>query len=261
MLRGGYSVIKIKAAAAAALACALAFSASGCFKEVDPFPAPGNATESALIIRNSNYGPIVIVFTPYPLKRESPPDGVHLAVINAMGGMDSSIGAFHWPEKNMAERWLEQQIAVRNAQGLRPQVILTGHSLGATTAAETAKDIMENQQNAVITLLLTVDAVKTGRISSAAGRTGAYIAGTLPGAKISFTAYDGAPAPDGMRLIRHINYYQKNGEHYGGAPMPHAENHLLSDPTGFLNHGNADDFARPLITRDIRNVLRPGGMR
>lgn len=273
MWRGGYSVTnrnarsplrteasspraKRRAALALAVCLAVAFVA-GCGKEVDPFPAPGNVTEAGVIMRQSSMGPIIVVFCPYPLDDASPSDGVRSAVIRAIGGENCSAAAFHWTERAMAERWVREQLEVRRLHGTPLRIILAGHSLGATTAAETARDIMTNLPDVVIPLLLTVDAIKTGRISSTAGVTGAFIA-SASGIKTSFTAYDSAPTPDGRTLRRHVNYYQKNSDLYHGSPMPGAENHLLHDTSGLLNHGNADDFALPLLVRDIHFAMTRG---
>lgn len=241
---------------------AVAALTAGCGREVDPFPEPGDVTEAALIMRRSSMGPVIVVFTPYPLRDDSPPDGVRAAVIRAMGGMSCSAAAFHWPERAMAERWIDEQIETRRAQGVPTRLILAGHSLGATAASETARDLIANRPDAFVSLLLTVDAVKTGRINSAAGAAGAVIGGSgLPGVKVSLAAYDSAPQPDGVRFLRHVNYYQQRTPLYHGSAMPGAENHLLSDPTGLLNHANADDFAFSLMVGDLRSAIGRGGPR
>lgn len=244
-------------AAFATIAFALVVSASGCGRKVDPFPQPGNVTEKASIYRQSNLGPIVVVFTSHPLEEKSPPDGVRAAAMRAVGGKSCSVASFHWQEKAMAERWLGEQIQARRNQGIQPRLILAGHSFGATAAAETVREATGRHPDAVVVLLLTVDAIKTGKIGSTAG----VIAGSIPGVKTSFAAYDSAPAPDGGTFLRHINYYQANSALYRGMPMPAAENHLLVDSTALLNHGSADDFAYPLLVADLRRALWEGGAR
>lgn len=234
-----------------------ALALAGCGDEPDAFPEPGNATESAAVIREAETGDIVVVYTSYPLRRGAPPDGVRRAVQKAIDRRPCSAAAFYWSEKTLSTRWIQMQIAERTRQGLQPRIILAGHGLGATTAAETARSLSRDPSGAVVTLLLTVDAVKTGRIGSAAGVTGTVIASSLPGVKASFTAYDSAPAPDGQRLLVHVNYYQ-TATGYHGAPMPHAENHHLGDSSGVLNHGNVDDFAFPMLVSDLRRAMAAG---
>jgi hypothetical protein len=243
--------------AAAILVC-LGFA--GCGSEPDVFPEPGNATESAVIMREAEQGEIIVVYASYPLRPGAPPDGVRRAVQRAMGRGPCSSAAFYWSERTLSSRWIHSQIAERIRHGIAPRVILAGHGLGATTAAETARSLMRDQSGAVVSLLLTVDAVKTGKIGSAAGVTGTVIASSLPGVKANFVAYDAAPAPDGVRLLAHVNYYQTSAG-YNGAPMPGAENHHLFDPSGMLNHGNADDFAFAMLAGDLRGTLGRGGWR
>lgn len=233
-------------------------AAAGCGAgKVDPFPAPGNVTEAAVIMRQSDLGPVVIVFTPFPLENDAPPDGVRAAALRAADGRSCSLAAFHWTERAMAERWAGEQMENRRLRGTRPELVLAGHSLGATTAAETARDVVLGRPDALISLLLTVDAIKTGRIGSAAGVTGAFII-SASGLKTNLTAYDSAPPPDGARLLRHANYHQGGGL-YHGAAMTNAENHLLADSSGLLNHANADDFAFPMLVREFRSAMAGGG--
>ena len=248
-------MIRAKKTTSFAAALILAITLIGCGQEVDPFPSPGNVTEAAIIIRRSSLGPILVVFTPYPLHKDAPPDGVHAAALDAIGGLNCSAAAFHWSERDMAERWIKEQTDIRRSQGVAPQLILAGHSLGATTAAETARDVLNRQPDVIIPLLLTVDAIKTGRIVSKAGVTGAIIANSVPGIKTNFTSYDSAPYPDNVRFLRHMNYYQNNSSLYHGVAMPGAENRLLTDSTTLLNHGNADDFCYPFMVREFRFVL------
>ncbi|MDR3210477.1 MAG: hypothetical protein LBU79_00995 [Planctomycetota bacterium] len=234
---------------------------SGCAGEATPFPLPGDANEAAMVMRRTSQGPVLVIFSASPLRSDTPPDGIREAVARAIGGIDCSAAAFHWNERPLAERWLGQELTTRRSAGFPERLILAGHGVGATAAAETAAMVMASRPETVITLLLTVDAVKTGWLGSAAGVTGAALAKGLARVRVNYTAFDGAPPPDGRRLLRHINYYQNRGELYHGSPMPGAENHLLHDDTGLLNHGDIDDFALPLLERDIRSALprSPGG--
>ncbi len=133
--------------------------------------------------------------------------------------------------------------------------IFAGHGLGATEASETARELLFQERNFDILLLLTVDAVKSSRYGGPAYSAGNAIVNRLPGVSHSFTAYSAAPAPDGRQVWAHINYYQTKSINLHGAAMPYAENHLLADWTGVLNHGNADDFAMPNLTADLRYAI------
>lgn len=243
--------------AAFPIALCLCLLLCGCGESnVDLFASPNNARESAEVVRSSAAGPVAAVFTSYPLRDGAPPDGVRVAMLRASARIPCSVATFHWTERGMAERWINGQLELRRQQGLPRRLILAGHGFGATEAAEYARDLLFNDREVELVLLLTVDAVKTGRLSGAATAGGAAIVNRLPGVNMNITAYEAAPVPDGRRFRSHINYYQLGSPYYHGAAMPGAENHLLSDWTGLLNHGNADDFALPLLTADLRAALK-----
>lgn len=239
-----------------ALFVSVTLLAAGCGKEIDVFPEPGNVTESAEVIRLARTGCVIVSYSSYPLSGAAPPDGVSAAIMAGIGNRPCSAASFFWSEKTLAERWIREQLALRRRAGLPQRLILAGHGLGATEAAETAKNILAREPEAELVLLLTVDAIKTGRLSSTAGATGTAIANKMPGIKINLVSYDAAPLPDGQRFWAHINYYQENSAAYHGMRMPGAENHRLDDWSGFLTHSNADNFAMPLLTADIRSALK-----
>lgn len=228
--------------------------AAGCDKEVDAFPEPGGVNESAQVLRTSPAGPIIVTYSPYPIRADAPSDGVRRALDAALGRINCSAASFYWSERAMAERWIKEQIDLRRQNGQPIRLILAGHSLGATEAAETARDILFRERDVVIAMLLTVDAVKTSRLGSPAAAAGAVVVNRLPGISTSLTAYEAAPAADGVTLWAHINYYHSNSV-YHGTSMPGAENHLLDDWSGYLNHGNIDDFAYPLLVTDFKAAL------
>lgn len=237
------------------LAAAILVAATGCFTEVEPFPEPGGLSETTEVIRAESTGPVIVSYASYPLKRGAPPDGVRVAVFRAIGSTPCSAAAFFWSERDIALGWIEEQLILRRRRGEPPRLILAGHGLGATEASETAKEVLFRDRDVEITLLLTIDAVKTGRIGHAAGVTGNVLSRRIPGMNHSFTAYDAAPPPDGKTLLAHINYYQANSIYYHGTSMPGAENHLLGDWTGLLNHGNVDDFAIAYLVADLRQAI------
>ena len=225
---------------------------------MEVFPDPADARESAKVIRQADAGCIAVAFVSYPMRAGAPPEGVRAAVIEASRRVPCSAAVFFWSDRVVADRWLREQFDRRRRSGQPIRVVLTGHGLGATEAAEKTKDLLARDPDVEIALLLTVDAIKPGRIGSmsgTAGATGGALAKRLPGVNVNFAAYDSAPAPDGLRFRSHIHYYQDKSQFYHGSAMPGAENHLLEDWTGLLNHGNSDDFALPLIVSDLRAVL------
>ncbi len=260
MFPGEYSVTRVKrfsvhVALVAFLAAVLAWTA-GCGREVEPFPEPGGTSEKEEILRRSGVGPVVVSFASYPLRPGAPPDGVQMAILQAIGNGRCDVASFYWSERALSMGWIQEQMEHRRRTGQPLRLIMAGHGLGATEAAEVAREIIFNDRDVQIVLLLTVDAVKTGRLASPAGVAGNTIAKRIPGVNHSFTAYDAAPVPDGRQLWSHINYYQTRSTYYHGAAMPGAENHHLDDWTGLLNHGNADDFAVTFLVNDLRYALR-----
>ncbi len=227
----------------------------GCFGEVDAFPEPDAGKEKIKVIRSADTGPIIAAFSSYPMRAGAPPDGIETAMVQALGRMPCSAASVYWSERGLSLAWIKEQCELRRQNNEEPRLILAGHGLGATEASEVAKEIMFRDREVVIVLLLTVDAVKTSKISSAAGVTGNAVTRRIPGVKHSFTAYDASPHPDNKQLLAHINYYQTRSVYYHGAAMPAAENHRLDDWTGLLNHGNVDDFALTYLVSDLRNTL------
>ena len=229
----------------------------GCIggSQVEPFAEPKNIRESVDVLRDAPVGPIIVSYASSPLKQDSPPDGVRAAVIHAIGATQLSAACFFWTERELAMRWIREQMDARRKRGIPPRLILAGHGLGATEASETARELLFHERNFEIVLLLTVDAVKASKYGSAAYVTGNAIVNRLPGVSHSFTAYDAAPAPDGKKVWAHINYYQDKSVNFHGSSMPKAENHRIADWTGLLNHGNADDFAMPFLVTDLKYAI------
>ena len=253
----GRRIHRLFALCAACLAAA-ALLLPGCFPDgsVEPFPEPEGMGESGMVIRRAPAGPVIVTYASYPLRDGAPADGVRAAVMRAIGNANCSVASFYWSERARALKWIRDELDQRRRSGLPPRLILAGHGLGATEASETAREIIFNDRDVEIVLLLTVDAVKTGKIGSAAAVTGNALTHRIPGVKHSFTAYEAAPEPDARQLWAHVNYYQSRSVYYHGTAMPYAENHLIDDWTGLLNHGNADDFAMTFLVSDLRHALR-----
>lgn len=233
-------------------------AAGGCLDgQMQPAPDdPIGKAEAGSIIRAADTGPVVVIYASHPLKPGSPPDGVRSAFLRTVGDAECSAASFYYSEQTRALRWVQDQLNERRRRRMPPRLILAGHGLGATEASETAREIIFNDRDVEIVLLLTVDAVKTGKLGSAAGVTGNAIARRIPGVEHSFTAYDAAPEPDGRQLWDHVNYYQTRSVYNHGTSMPYAENHRVDDWTGLLNHGNADDFSLTFLIADFRQALR-----
>lgn len=237
------------------LLLSVCFTVSGCFNDVEPFPEPEGPGDSSRVIRTSAQGPILLSFTSSPIHEGAPPDGIRAAIQRSIDKRQCSAATFFWTERDRTRRWLTDQFELRRTANQPVQLILAGHGLGATEVCELAKELMRQVKDVEIVLLLTVDAVKTNRIGSAAAVTGNALTKRIPGVEHNFTAYDAAPVPDGKKLLAHVNYYQSKSIYYHGTAMPHAENHRLDDWTGLLNHGNADDFAYTFLVTDIRLAL------
>lgn len=232
----------------------------GCADTAATTPAESvSVSRSSEALRLDTAGCVIVSFSSNHFGKDAPPDGVRAAVLRATDSERCSAASFVWTETASARRWAQEQLSIRAAAGRPQKLILAGHGTGASTAAETARAVMATRPDVQIVLLLTVDAVKTGRISSTAGYAGNQIANRV-GWNVNLVAYDNAPAPDGARLLSHINYYQNESGYYHGAPMPSAENHLVADTSGLLNHGDVDDFVVPLVTADIATAIRRAGL-
>lgn len=231
---------------------------AGCFNDVEPFPEPEGVDDSSRILHTAVRGPIIVSFASSPMRKGAPPDGIRAAIQRSIENKPCSAATFFWAERDRTRGWLLEQFETRRAAHQPIRLILAGHGLGATEACELAKELMRQTQDVEIVLLLTVDAVKTNRIGSAAAVTGNALTKRIPGVDHNFTAYDAAPQPDGEKLWAHVNYYQSKSAYYHGTAMPYAENHRLDDWTGLLNHGNADDFAYTFLATDLRLALKEG---
>jgi hypothetical protein len=211
-----------------------------------------------LVLRETPAGCAAAIFSPLPLVRGASSRGMERAVLRAFGSLPGSAAVFAWQRQDQARDWLRRQADLRRQSGLPVRLILAGHGLGGAAAAETARFILDREPDSELVLLLTVDAVKTGRLERVAGAAGSAIAGSLPGVSANFVAYDAAPVPDGRRFWFHVNYYQDRTPLCRGAPLPGAENHLIHDETNLLVHENAEDFVFPFLVADFRAALERG---
>ncbi|MDR1533677.1 MAG: hypothetical protein LBU64_01060 [Planctomycetota bacterium] len=213
---------------------------------------------SARVLRNTAAGCVTAIFVAAQPGDSPFPDGMARAALHALGTGPGSLAVFHWSRQREAGEWIGEQLAARRNSGYPLRLILAGHGEGGGVAGDLAQSILAAEAEAELVLLLTVDAIKTGRIQAAAGAAGNAIALGLPVAVPNFLAYDSPPLPDGRRFWRHVNYYQDRDRLRRGMPLPGAENHLLGDRGGYPGHDNLADFALPLLAADFRIALERG---
>lgn len=234
--------------------------AAGCVGESSG--APQTVTASRKILAESDRGPVLLVLKPHPVYVAGLPGGLQRAAEEASAGGGCSAAVFHYADSVAAETWLRAEVEKRRAAGRKAELVLAGHSLGATEAAELARRLLRRPDCPTIRLLLTVDAVKTGSFGSATSKmaeTVVGLGGPLPKAGMYFVAYTATPAVDGKLLLAHVNYYHTGTKLYHGSPIASAsENYCLDQPELGLNHGNIDDFVYPAALGDLRAALAAG---
>nr|MBN2711214.1 hypothetical protein [Planctomycetota bacterium] len=238
---------------------------SGCQeKETDPFADIGTVMPGAgeKVYRISSQGVVMLGITSHPLDDDGPLSAIHRAVKLASSEAPCSAAVYDYSDRVNAAAWLASECNRRIRAGRVTRVVLVGHSIGATAAGEIARQLVEKKNSVQVFLLVTVDAIKSGAISSTTGITSTILTlnNPIPGMKSYFTSYDGTPPVDGVRLVSHVNYYQGNTTIYHGCPMAGAsENHLVTTvPVDAVNHGNVDDYAYPMILGDLRVAVRKG---
>ena len=83
--------------------------------------------------------------------------------------------------------------------------------------------------------------------------------------RLRLAAFRKTPAPDGKKLVRHVNYYQLDSPHLAGARIRTAsENHeVWFDHGRELGHGNLDNFIAEIVAEDVRRalLLRPAAVK
>ena len=235
---------------------------AGCGQEQEVVPVAKKPSERALLLKQSGTGPVALVMVPHPIIGKAPADGVRRALARAVTGKDCTAAAFIFSEEAAAEKWLLKECERRRKAGIMPQVILGGHSLGATAASEIAKHVLGRTSDVVVRMLVTVDAVKTGPVGAPTGMASTVLTlgNPIPGKHVYFFAYDSTPRLDARRMLAHVNYYQLQTKLYHGKPIRSAsENHqVITRPKDTVNHGNVDDYAFPMIFSDFRQALQQG---
>ncbi len=235
---------------------------AGCGQEPEVVPIAKKPSERALLIKRSETGPVALVMVPHPIIQPAPADGVRRALACAVRTVDCTAAVFIFNEAAAAEKWLLGECARRRKAGITPRIILGGHSLGATAAAEIARHVLRRTPDVVVLMLVTVDAIKTGPVGATTGMASTVLTlgNPIPGKHVYFFAYDSTPRVDGRRMLAHVNYYQLQTKLYHGKPIRSAsENHqVVTRPEDTVNHGNVDDYAFPMILSDFRHALRQG---
>lgn len=229
----------------------------GCGNQTEPVPTVNMESEAVQVLCTSNRGTVALVFTPHPMKKSAPPDGVLRALRNVQG--KGSAAAFYYTARNRGEKWLLAECEKRRLAGIQPRIVLGGHSFGATEAGVLATRLLRLHEDVAIELLVTVDAIKTGMVGSTAGvaSTVLTLGNPIPGKHVYFVAFDSVIPADGKRLVYHTNYYQLETKLYhGGAIAGASENYLIPQSDGIINHGNIDDFVYPMVMADMQAAMR-----
>lgn len=236
----------------------LAAGTVGCLREPEPKTSFGTIPQR--ILRSEPEGPIALILLPHPLSPQGGIPALEQALVESMREGKGSGAVFFYAARSLWEPWLTHEIASRREKGIKPQLILAGHSWGGSAVCELTKRLLARESDVTILLLVTVDAIKSTRIGATAGMAASAIGkvNPIPGVDINAIAYTNAPPVDGTRLIRHTNYYQDQIRLCRGAPMEGAsENHrITSHPPEAINHGNVDDYAYPFLVADFRAAFR-----
>ena len=252
---------RLREAAWAAAGLCLALAA-GCADAARPsWPPVGEATPKVIRFADEDDGPVLLAFSASPPNPEAPPEGLRRAMARLTAERDCAAALFPHAESGEAWRWLEEQFLRRRHLSVAPRLVLIGHGLGGTQAAEFAKRVLRDpkQRDVVIELLVTIDAVKNGMVSKPMGIASAAVnraTPILPTGRLDFIAYNSAPRVDGKRLRAHANYYQPDNTLMHGGPMDGAANQRLLGPAGAVTHENADQYALPYLIADVNHALR-----
>lgn len=108
-----------------------------------------------------------------------------------------------------------------------------------------------------ITVLVTIDAIQKGYLRSGKRMAAQFLVGEgIFGQRTRWCAFRDAPAPDGRRLRRHVNFYQLDSPYLHGDRMPYAkENHEVRIDDGkAVGHGNLDNFLVEMVVEEIRRA-------
>lgn len=246
----------------ALLALSLCLCASGCGEsDSGKLPAVGVQGKSAYVISERATGPIVIVFPGRSSRTDDPTLGIRQMALRIAAGANGSVAIFSWREMTTARKWLETQAAARRAAGQPARVALVGHSWGGAAAANLAQELLASPAVDAVTLLATIDAIQQGYVVAGAEiAAGAGAGEGVFGQRLELAAFKHAPAPDGKKLLKHVNYYQLDSPYLHGGPIPTAtENHeVWFDHGKELGHGNLDNFLSDTVATEVLRACAGG---
>jgi pimeloyl-ACP methyl ester carboxylesterase len=210
------------------------------------------------VIEEASRGPIVLIFP----GRSAPTDdrtlGIRGAAMRISQKLEGSVAIFSWRRYRLAREWVRREAAKRRAAGEPAELALIGHSWGGQAAGRFATECLGSGDVDSVPVLITIDAICLGYLKSSLYQIPSILSlEIIFPHRLKLTAFKGTPAPDGQRLIRHVNYYQTDSPSLCGAPIPTAtENHRVWLDTGREpGHGNLDNIVAELVAEDVRRAF------
>ena len=220
-------------------------------------------TSKRVIVQETGTGPMILIF---PGRSAAPDDatlGIRETALELARRMDASVALFSWQGMDQARAWLASQATLRRSTREPVRVGLVGHSWGGQAASALARELVAQQGLQVdqIFSLITIDAIQQGY-----GKAGLKIAAQFGsgegifGHRTGWSAFKNAPAPDGERLLRHVNFFQTDSPYLHGNRIATAtENHeVWFDGGSELGHGNLDNYLIDVVVEEVRRSARAG---
>jgi pimeloyl-ACP methyl ester carboxylesterase len=196
--------------------------------------------------------------------RSAPTDdrtlGIRGAALRIAGKVEGSVAIFSWRRYDLAREWVRREAGKRRAAGEPAELALIGHSWGGQAAGRFAVEALGAGEVDRVPVLVTIDAICMGYVKSSLYQLPSLFSlEILFPHRLKLAAFRGTPAPDGRRLVRHVNYYQTDSPQLCGAPIPTAtENHQVwLDAGREPGHGNLDNIVAELVAEDVRRAFLP----
>ena len=219
-------------------------------------PAVGEAKPHAFLIREAERGPIVVMFGGYLTSAADLCLGMRQSAMLVAERMQGSVAVFPWNSLDLAKEWCAREGWKRREAGEAPEYAIAGHSWGGHSACKLTEHIIDTHAGGpCVSALITLDAANHGYCLCALEITMAVA--TFEYAtrqRHGFISLRRTPVPDGERLVRHINYYQRDSRWLHGTHIDTAtENHLVWLDSGHeVGHGNLDGILAELVAEDVR---------
>jgi hypothetical protein len=254
----------IRSVAAVALlagGCARRSAAPASKAELPPVGVPGR---KIFVVEEARRGPIVLIFPGRSAPTDDPTLGIRTTAVRIADRLEGSVAIFSWMRYRQAREWVRREARKRRRAGGRARLALVGHSWGGQAAGNFTRESLRKGIVDEVTLLVTIDAICKGY-----GKGVFYQLPSLLSLEIFFrhrlklVAFRGTPRPDGVRLLRHVNYYQTDSPQLCGAAIASAsENHQVwLDRGREPGHGNLDNLVAELVAEDIRRAFLAEGAR